>query len=97
MVQESTYEDVAGQAIMGQSLEGTDMKVIQICRGGDCNNGKPDMYIEGGIHARQVLNGYCQGRSLLAIVLCLSPLVVHLKYLSPLACLRHADRVAKQD
>ena len=72
MVQESTYEDVAGQAIMGQSLEGTDMKVIQICRGGDCNNGKPDMYIEGGIHARQVLNGYCQGRSLLAIVLCLS-------------------------
>ena len=44
---------MAGQAIIGQSLEGTDMKVIQICRGGDCDNGKPDMYIEGGIHARK--------------------------------------------
>ena len=44
---------MAGQQIIGQSLEGTDMKVIQICRGGDCDNGKPDMYIEGGIHARQ--------------------------------------------
>ena len=44
---------MAGQAVIGQSLEGTDMKVIQICRGGDCDNGKPDMYIEGGIHARQ--------------------------------------------
>ena len=46
---------MAGQAVIGQSLEGTDMKVIQICRGGDCDNGKPDMYIEGGIHARQDL------------------------------------------
>ena len=44
---------MAGQQIIGQSLEGTDMKVIQICRGGDCDNGKPDMYIEGGIHARK--------------------------------------------
>jgi len=50
---EANYEDVAGQQIIGQSLEGTDMKVIQICRGGDCDNGKPDMYIEGGIHARE--------------------------------------------
>ena len=51
--QAANYEDVAGLQTIGQSLEGTDMIVIQICRGGDCNNGKPDMYIEGGIHARQ--------------------------------------------
>jgi len=48
-----TYEDVAGVQSIGQSLEGQDMRVIQICRGGNCDNGKPDMYIEGGIHARE--------------------------------------------
>ena len=51
--QAANYEDVAGLQTIGQSLEGTDMIVIQICRGGNCDNGKPDMYIEGGIHARQ--------------------------------------------
>jgi len=49
----ATYDDVAGVQTIGQSLEGTDMKVIQICRGGNCDNGRPDMYIEGGIHARE--------------------------------------------
>ncbi len=40
---------------IGQSHEGFDMRLIRICRGGggDCNNGRPDMYIEGGIHARE--------------------------------------------
>jgi murein tripeptide amidase MpaA len=39
---------------IGQSFEGVDMTVIKICRGGGgCDNGKPDMYIEGGIHARE--------------------------------------------
>ena len=33
---------------IGQSYEGTDLRIAKICRGG-CGN-KPAMYIEGGIH-----------------------------------------------
>ena len=49
---------MAGLQTIGQSGDGTDMRVIQICRGGDCDNGKPDMYIEGGIHARKERSYY---------------------------------------
>jgi len=47
---EATYDFVSTETI-GQSYEGTDMRIIKVCRGG-CGN-KPAMWIDGGIHARE--------------------------------------------
>ncbi len=43
-----TYEFVSTEVI-GQSYEGRDMRVIKICRSGNCGD-KPGMYIEGGTY-----------------------------------------------
>ena len=37
---------------IGQSYEGRDMKVLRVCRSGQCG-GKPAVWIDGGIHARE--------------------------------------------
>lgn len=47
---EATYDFVTTESI-GKSYEGTDMRIIKVCRGG-CGN-KPSMWIDGGIHARE--------------------------------------------
>ena len=47
---EATYDFVSTEVI-GQSLEGRDMRVVSICKGG-CGN-KQAAWIDGGIHARE--------------------------------------------
>lgn len=47
---EATF-DYASTESLGQSYEGTEMRLMKICVGG-CGN-KPAMYIDGGIHARE--------------------------------------------
>ena len=47
---EQTYTWVTTQTI-GQSFEGQEMRVVEVCRGG-CGS-KPGMWIDGGIHARE--------------------------------------------
>jgi len=47
---ESTFDFVTTESI-GQSYEGTEMRLAKVCRGG-CGN-KPAMWIDGGIHARE--------------------------------------------
>ena len=43
--------DYASTEVIGQSFEGTDMRLMKICKDG-CGN-KPAMWIDGGIHARE--------------------------------------------
>ena len=47
---EETYDFVTTESI-GQSYEGSDMRIVKVCRGG-CGN-KPAMWYDGGIHARE--------------------------------------------
>jgi len=47
----STYDFVTLETI-GQSYEGTDMRVAKVCRGG-CGGNKTAMWIDGGIHSRE--------------------------------------------
>jgi len=47
---ETTYDFVTTESI-GKSYEGTDMRLAKVCRGG-CG-GKPAMWIDGNIHARE--------------------------------------------
>ena len=47
---ESTYDFVSKESI-GKSYEGSDMKILIVCRGG-CGD-KPAMWVDGGIHARE--------------------------------------------
>ena len=47
---ESTYDFVSTESI-GKSYEGSDMRILKVCRGG-CGD-KPAMWVDGGIHARE--------------------------------------------
>lgn len=47
---EATYDFVTTESI-GSSYEGSDMRILKVCRG-ECGN-KPAMWIDGGIHARE--------------------------------------------
>ena len=46
-----TYDFVELENI-GESYEGRQMRVLKVCRSG-CGNGKPALWIDGGIHARE--------------------------------------------
>jgi len=48
---EANYDYVTIENI-GQSYEGTDMRVLKVCLDG-CTGSKPAMWIDGGIHARE--------------------------------------------
>eukprot|EP00091_Calanus_sinicus_P004032 TRINITY_DN14227_c0_g1_i3.p1 TRINITY_DN14227_c0_g1~~TRINITY_DN14227_c0_g1_i3.p1 ORF type:complete len:414 (+),score=99.31 TRINITY_DN14227_c0_g1_i3:90-1331(+) len=47
---ETTFDFVTTESI-GQSHDGSDMRIAKVCKGG-CGN-KPAMWIDGGIHARE--------------------------------------------
>ena len=47
---ESTYDFVSTESI-GKSYEGSDMRILKVCRGG-CRD-KPALWVDGGIHARE--------------------------------------------
>ena len=47
---EYTFDFVSTESI-GKSHEGSNMRILKVCRGG-CG-GKPAMWIDGGIHARE--------------------------------------------
>merc|ERR1712183_1256924 len=47
---EETFDFVSTESI-GKSYEGSDMRIVKVCKGG-CGN-KPAMWIDGGIHARE--------------------------------------------
>jgi len=47
---EQTY-DFVSTVVIGQSYEGSDMRILKVCRGG-CGS-KPAMWYDGGIHARE--------------------------------------------
>jgi len=47
---EATYDFVSTESV-GKSYEGTEMRVVKVCRGG-CGD-KPAAWIDGGIHARE--------------------------------------------
>lgn len=48
----SRYDSVASAVSIGKSLEGRDMKVIQICASGACGR-KPAIMMDAAIHARE--------------------------------------------
>jgi len=52
---EQTYDFVSTESI-GQSYEGSDMRIIKVCRGGSTGHkcgSKPAVWFDGGIHARE--------------------------------------------
>ena len=49
---EATYEWISTETI-GQSYEGTDMRVLKVCRDATGCGNKPAMWFDGGIHARE--------------------------------------------
>ena len=49
---EATYDWISTETI-GQSYEGTDMRVLKVCRDATGCGNKPAMWFDGGIHARE--------------------------------------------
>ena len=49
---EATYDWISTETI-GQSYEGTDMRVLKVCRDVTGCGNKPAMWFDGGIHARE--------------------------------------------
>ena len=49
---EATYDWISTETI-GQSYEGTDMRLLKVCRDSAGCGTKPAMWFDGGIHARE--------------------------------------------
>ncbi len=49
---EETY-DYVSQFSIGESYEGRDMKILQICKNGPCGSSRYGMWVDAGIHARE--------------------------------------------